>query len=134
MAAKSARCATKRTITNTGAGEGGRVLRNGGITVELERDVDGVELTIRGEVDLASADALAAALDEFAASTDVFIDVGDVPFVDSTGLSVLIRQSMRLRQGGGSLHLRRPAPNLRRLLEFCCLDHLIDADERAPNA
>lgn len=102
------------------------MVQNGGITVELERDDECVELRVRGEVDLDSADRLASTLYGLPATSDVTVDVSDVPFLDSTGLSVLIRQSMRLRQAGGSLHLRRPAPNLRRLLEFCCLDHLID--------
>ena len=110
------------------------MLEHGGITMELEREDDHVELIVRGEVDLATADDLAATLDELPADSDVRIDVGDVPFLDSTGLSILIRQSMRFRAAGGSLYLRRPSANLRRLLEFCCLDHLIDVDERTPFA
>jgi anti-anti-sigma factor len=108
------------------------VLENGGITVELEREDDRVSVIVRGEVDLASADDLAATLDDLPAECDVRIDVSGVPFLDSTGLSILIRQSMRRREAGGSLSLRHPNANLRRLLEFCCLDHLIDAEERPP--
>jgi anti-anti-sigma factor len=46
--------------------------------------------------------------------------------MDSTGLSVIIRQSMRKREAGGSLLIRDPAAPVRRLLEFCCLDHFIE--------
>jgi anti-anti-sigma factor len=83
---------------------------------------------VRGEIDLATAERLGQQLDELppdAASWSTWAMCHSSTQWDSMGLSVLIRQSMRLREGGGSLHIRRPGPNLRRLLVFCCLDHLI---------
>lgn len=89
-------------------------------------EADGVMvLSATGEIDLEGAPALLAALDNVDHQRHVVVDMSAVAFMDSTGLSIIIRQSMRKRDAGGSLLLRNPAPTVRRLLEFCCLDHLI---------
>ncbi|HEY7625493.1 MAG TPA: STAS domain-containing protein [Ilumatobacteraceae bacterium] len=87
---------------------------------------DTVLITATGEIDLDSAPKLAGALEIIDASRDVVLDMSGVHFMDSTGLSVIIRQSMRKREAGGSLLIRDPAAPVRRLLEFCCLDHFIE--------
>jgi anti-sigma B factor antagonist len=54
-----------------------------------------------GEIDLATADALASALDPWVgAGGPVILDYSEVSFMDSTGLRVLISAAKRLGDGG----------------------------------
>jgi len=79
-----------------------------------------------GDVDLESSAALRQALSTALASSDsVTVDVADVGFIDSSGLSVLVWGHGRAQESGGSLRLRRPSPMLRRLLEITSLDSVL---------
>jgi len=73
------------------------------ITVEIEEHPGAVVLMVSGEVDIRSApelrDRLAAVL---AGGADrVVLDLLGVPFLDSTGLSVMVAAHKRLVQRGG---------------------------------
>ena len=46
------------------------------------------------------------------------VDLSELAFVDSTGLSVLITGLKRLREAGGDMALRSPQPGTRRVLEI----------------
>jgi anti-anti-sigma factor len=46
--------------------------------------------------------------------------------MDSKGLTVLIRQSRRFSERGGSVRLRDAPLAIRRLLELCCLEDLLE--------
>lgn len=101
--------------------------------VEMAGDV--AVLHVEGDVDLASADAMRAALgDALEKSSTVVVDLGDVGFIDSTGLSALVWGHGQAREAGGSLRLRRPTPMLRRLLEITALETVLvteDSDDPA---
>jgi anti-sigma B factor antagonist len=83
-------------------------------------------LTFRGDLDLASRDvvlaALTAALDEGA--TKVTVDLEQVPFVDSTGIGTLLEVCRR----EAALIVRRPVPEVRRVLELTGLEAVITFD------
>ena len=84
-------------------------------------------LTVRGEVDLASAPKLAAAMTELIdrGYTSVAVDLGSVEFIDSSGLGVLVGSLRRLREDGGDLVLRAASPPVTRILELTGLDSLL---------
>jgi anti-sigma B factor antagonist len=84
-------------------------------------------ITVRGEVDLASAPQLAGAMSELIdrGHTRVAVDLGAVEFIDSTGLGVLVGSLRRLREGGGDLVLRAASPAVVRILELTGLDGLL---------
>ena len=91
---------------------------NGGIKVDVSHVGRLAVTTIRGELDIGSADELSAALNEVMAQQDVVVDLSAVDFVDSSGLAVLLRDSMRRRDAGGTLRIRRPSMPVQRLLVF----------------
>ncbi len=63
----------------------------GRLDVELERQGDAVVIRAQGEVDLTSADQLGASLRNVPEATDrVILDLLGVPFMDSSGLKVLL--------------------------------------------
>lgn len=94
------------------------------IAVELDGDVHAFNVV--GELDHATADTLRSPLDEAIASgaKAILIDLSDCPFIDSTGLSVLVhaRKRMTERYGGGRFGVCCPDANVRRLLEITGLD------------
>jgi anti-sigma B factor antagonist len=87
-------------------------------------------LHAQGDVDLASADAMKAALaTALEQSSSVVVDLGDVGFIDSTGLSALVWGHGQAQEAGGTLTLRRPTPMLRRLLEITALDAVLVTED-----
>lgn len=101
---------------------------NGGIHVDIAPARRVTLATVRGEIDIAAADDLARMLNSVATAERLVLDLSAVDFIDSSGLAVVLRQSMRRRDAGGSLHIRRPSQSVRRLLEFCCLEHLLEPE------
>jgi anti-anti-sigma factor len=84
-----------------------------------------VVVTVRGEIDVLSARTLSAALEPIDDNRRVLVDMAGVQFMDSTGLASILRQSIARRAAGGSFYLRNASEPVRRLLEFCCLEHLV---------
>lgn len=93
-------------------------------TGELHVAVSGAEpeyeVRLLGELDMSTAPQLREELLRLvsAGATVVTVDLSELAFVDSTGLSVLITGLKRLRQQGGELALRSPTPGTRRVLEI----------------
>lgn len=91
---------------------------------ELQVTVTGAEpeyeVRLLGELDMSTAPQLREELLRLASdgATMVTVDLSELAFVDSTGLSVLITGLKRLRQQGGELTLRSPSPGTRRVLEI----------------
>ena len=81
---------------------------------------DGHEVRLLGELDMSTAPRLGDELVRLAAdgATMVVVDLSDLAFIDSTGLSVLIAGLKRLRQQGGDMALRSPTPSTRKVLEI----------------
>ncbi len=74
------------------------------------RPIGPTTLAVGGDVDLASAPALRAALADRAV---VVVDLADVTFIDAAGLGVLLEAHRRRPDG---VTLRTPSPCVRRLL------------------
>jgi anti-sigma B factor antagonist len=93
--------------------------------VRRELPEEGVELRVRGELDLATADGfeerLAEAIDA-PASGPVVIDFSDCSFVDSVGVRALVRGGRQLDGSGRSLRVVGAREQVRDLFELIVLD------------
>jgi anti-sigma B factor antagonist len=89
------------------------------------REVAG--LAVRGEVELATAPELTAALEEgIRRSTGPFVvDLSSVDFLDSCGINCLVRARALLGRDDRPLAIVCPAGNVRRVLELTGLDELV---------
>ncbi len=89
------------------------------------RDVDGhVIVILRGELDVADAAAIVAALELIAARTPrIIVDLAGLEFIDSSGVAALARGRKLARQHGGDLLLAAAGPTVLRVL---ALTRLID--------
>ena len=75
-------------------------------------------VALRGELDMGSADGLADALVEVAGPT-VVVDLSDLTFLDSAGISALVVARNRiLTNGRGQLVVTRPAEIVRKALDI----------------
>ena len=83
------------------------------------RRLPGFEIVaLHGELDIVSAAGLADALVDVAGSTLV-VDLSDLTFIDSSGISALVVARNRiLADGKGDLVLTRPGVIVRRVLEI----------------
>lgn len=100
------------------------------LVTRVEVDAEGQAVVYaEGDIDLATSNALREALVEaLEKSARVVVDVGAVPFIDSSGLNAFVWGHREAEQAGGSLRLRRPSPMLRRLLEITALESLLLID------
>lgn len=107
------------------------------LSIDRQRLPDGaVELSLVGELDLATIGRLERELDQVtAAEKRVVLDLRRLQFVDSTGLHALLRADRRLSEAGGQLTLVRGPRAVERLFALTGLDtrlHIVDRDELEP--
>jgi len=76
-----------------------------------------VVLALSGELDVVSAPALRQDLDEALAEpgAHVTLDLGELAFVDSAGVSVLIKAKQEAASSGRTLVLARPTEQVHRV-------------------
>jgi anti-sigma B factor antagonist len=101
------------------------------VTVESAGTADRLPLLrVSGEVDIQTSpileEELTKVLDRGASS--VLVDLSDVSFLDSTGLSVLVAGLKRCQGIGGALRLVSPRPNVLRVLEITGLTEAFHVD------
>ena len=77
-------------------------------------------LRVCGEIDIQTSPILDEQLQKVQDQglSSIVVDLDEVTFLDSTGLSVLIAALKRSQSAGGELRLVSPRPNVRRVLEI----------------
>jgi anti-sigma B factor antagonist len=90
--------------------------------LEVERSrSDGYELlTVEGEIDIATASRMIAALSEVLADMEVplVVDLSGVVFMDSTGLALLMNARRRATRNGHGFAIVCPSGPISRLFEI----------------
>lgn len=88
---------------------------------------DAPGLTIRGEVDIATSPQLKLALDEaIRESTGAFVlDLCELEFLDSSGLSLMLRARAALAREARALAIVCPTGPVRRVMEVAGVDDLL---------
>ena len=82
------------------------------------RKANGVQvIALGGELDLATAGALSSQLAETQASL-VVVDLADLSFLDSSGISCLVLAKTQMDDEGRTLIFTRPQPRVERALEI----------------
>ncbi len=98
---------------------------SGAFHAEIVADGEDAVIVAHGEVDIATAATLGAAIDEGLATRParLVLDASDVTFLDSTGLSTLVR-AYRALPAGCPMVLRRPSPRVAKVLGMTGVDTL----------
>jgi anti-sigma B factor antagonist len=109
-----------------------------GLTVRVQAVLDPpfVRLVAAGELDVATAPVLAAALDELIGSAPgaVRLELADVPFCDLSGLHVLLDADRKLCRAGGRLTVADPCASLCVLIGTLGIGAALLADPRVLQA
>ena len=88
--------------------------------LEVRSQGRAIVIAVRGELDLASSPALQEELDRVSASDAemLIIDLRELDFMDSTGLSVLVRAHQRAEEHGRRLAMVKGPQQVQRLLSL----------------
>jgi anti-sigma B factor antagonist len=102
--------------------------------VEVRRNGAAAVVAVSGELDLASGPELEAQLDQLSGPDLqlVVIDLRGLDFMDSTGLSILVRAHQRLAGEGCEMGLVKGSQQVQRLLDLTGVAErlrLVDAPE-----
>ncbi len=88
---------------------------NDSLTVEIGPDH---VMVVHGDIDIAGGPVLERAILTHEREHSIVIDLGDVLFIDSSGLRSLLGASRRARTRGAEVVLRAVGPEVKRLLEI----------------
>ncbi len=93
---------------------------------QIQRDGDVAILELHGVLDVASAPTFQAALQSILDDRGdrVAVDMADVPFMDSSGLGILIAAYRRLDGMGGQIALVNVLPAVHKVLQLTRTDQL----------
>jgi anti-sigma B factor antagonist len=105
------------------------------LTVDVRLGTTGVNVTVRGEVDVHTAPVLRDRLDEAVGQGEprVVVHLDGVSFIDSTGLGVLVAAQRVQRASGGSLELVCSRRRVLRILELTGLHTLFTIHAGTPS-
>ncbi|MFE5402164.1 STAS domain-containing protein [Streptomyces sp. NPDC056580] len=112
-----------------------QAVQAGGLSTTLSV-TDGIHvLTVAGEIDHQTGDTFRQALEvPDAPRPRVVVDLGQVTFMDSSGINVLITTHRALSDTGGWLRLARPCESVQRVLHLVGIDTVIDCHETLSQA
>ena len=103
----------------------------GAFSISSEMDGPRAVMRLVGDLDLSTAprvrEEIVALLDH--GVIELVLDLADLDFIDSSGLSVLIIALKRLRERQGDLRLRSVPARVQRVLEASGLDRVIPTVE-----
>jgi anti-sigma B factor antagonist len=120
-------------LTDRGKNDGGGLRKHPVLGVEAVGTARVVRLG--GELDLYNAAQVRSALNDASAEDPerIVVDLGEVEFIDSTALGVLIETRTRLKNRDGFL-LAAPGLETRRALQISGLDKLFTVHDTVPEA
>lgn len=98
-------------------------------TVEMDHRGQVARLSLVGELDGATTPILQSAIAraEVDPTTIIVLDLGELTFIDSSGLLLLLKASERAGQQGRGFGMVDPRPNVHRILRITGTTHLLQA-------
>jgi anti-sigma B factor antagonist len=101
------------------------------IVTSLDQDAHTTTVALHGEVDVLTVDQVRVALVGALAAhpQHLVVDLGDLSFIDSTGLGALIAGFQRARDAGVSFRLAHPTPAVRQTLVLSGLLEVVPLTE-----
>jgi anti-sigma B factor antagonist len=103
------------------------------VRVEQDEGSENVRIFLSGELDVSTDPDLLAQLQESHAHgvTEITVDLSELEFVDSTGLSVLVTMHKRARDEKTRFVLASPLPQFLNLIQVAGLNDYFDLDGSA---
>jgi anti-sigma B factor antagonist len=108
------------------------------LSLRVDQDEGGerVRILLSGELDVSTDPELLARLQESHARgvSEITVDLSELEFVDSTGLSVLVTMQKRARDEKTRFVLASPSPQFLNLIRVAGLTDYFDLDDSASTA
>jgi anti-sigma B factor antagonist len=94
------------------------------LQIDVRHERDRVVVALHGELDLLGAPQLQAEVEhqEIEGTGTIVLDLGDLRFIDSAGLRVILAAHERSQQRGQAFALSRGSAQVQRLLSIAGLD------------
>ena len=99
------------------------------LSVKTEVESSRATVVVSGEVDVSNADSLRSAIDEVLAADGVQavdVDMADAPYIDSTGIGVLVGSAHKAHDAGVAFAVVDAQDNVVRILGMLGVDEVID--------
>jgi anti-sigma B factor antagonist len=94
--------------------------------VQIESENGGIRVAVSGALDIAASDRVWEAIEPALRGADaITFDLSNASFIDSTGLSTMIRAYKCLGQRKEAVIIRRPGRAARRVIELSGFDQLV---------
>jgi anti-sigma B factor antagonist len=107
-------------------------IQNGLLLVRQTQEAESTRLTLHGELDLANAHSLELTLQEaLHRGGDVVVDLGELEFIDSTGITLLV-MALRGPHAEQLSFLPSESPEVCRLLSLTGLDQRLGLSSGGP--
>ena len=99
--------------------------------IHVKKEGRCLEIYLKGELDHHGAKGLMGRLDreiEVALPLRLVLDFSGVTFMDSSGIAVVMRARQRMSALGGTVKLRRAAPQVRKVLDAAGIGRLVEME------
>jgi anti-sigma B factor antagonist len=95
--------------------------------LDVAREPEHTVLRVAGDLDLETAPQLLAAIEPYLSGggEPLVLDLRELAFIDSSGLSALIRVNQRMVVAGRALSILSPAPPVAKVFEITGLDQVL---------
>ena len=96
-------------------------------TIDERSRGDGAELALSGDLDMSATFVLEPVLDRLLADVpnELVLDLAGVPFVDSSGLGLLIATHERADRAGVDMAIAGAGPEIQRVFQIAGLDGVL---------
>lgn len=103
--------------------------------ISVEVDEDNREVTVAGEVDLATRSEITDAAAELndAGRGDIGLDLDEVTFIDAAGVGAVVEVEDAQAERGTALHVWSANSFVRRVFALCGLSGLLNRSRRSPD-
>jgi anti-sigma B factor antagonist len=112
---------SRGSSNRAGAGGGGAVVSS------MRRAGDAAVAALRGEIDLHNSPQVRTTLLKFLEDNKpqkLVLNLGEVPYMDSSAIAVLVEALQKMRKTGGKVYLTNLQPRVKGLLEIARLDSI----------
>lgn len=96
--------------------------------IDISTDNGAAVARLSGEIDHHNARELRAELDRFivtAQPRELAMDFGEITFMDSSGIGLIMGRSKLMKECGGRLEVVNPRPYIRRVLKLAGIERIV---------
>lgn len=98
------------------------------MNIDIKNENGAAVARLSGEIDHHNAKEFRTELDRYivtAQPRELAIDFGEITFMDSSGIGLIMGRSKLMRECGGSLEVRNPQPYIRRVLKLAGIERIV---------